>query len=91
MNSKPKRDPIIDTTALEDGHVVLVSQKTEWANTLSPLAALVWEFCDGTNTVDDIVSNIKAIPELSFDSSLEQEVQKLLTDLEESGFLTVSD
>ncbi len=87
MQSKPKRDPNIDTTALHDGHVVLVSKKTEWANTLSPLAAVIWEFCDGTNTVDDIVAHIKAIPEISIDSSLEKEVEKLLAELDESGFL----
>ncbi len=91
MNSKPTRDPNIETTALHDGHMVLVSKKTDWANTLSPLAALIWEFCDGTNTVDEIVANIKAIPELSFDASLEEEVNRLLADLDESGFLLSGD
>lgn len=87
MNVKPQRDPGIETTALPDGHVVLVSKKTEWANTLTPLAAMVWEFCDGTNSVDEIISHIQAVPDLSLGTSLAKEVTELLDELDESGFL----
>lgn len=86
MNDRPKRNSAIDTSTLPDGHAVLVSKDTDWAFTLTPLAALVWEFCDGTNTIDDIVSSIQSIPEFS-SSSKKEEIADLLDELDESGFL----
>jgi len=86
-NLKPKRDPEIETNILPDGHVVLVSPKTEWANTLNPLAALVWEFCDGENTPDDIVAQVLSVNLLPKTDSLKAEVTALISELEESGFL----
>jgi hypothetical protein len=87
MNANPTRHPEIETTLLPDGHVVLVSPKTEWAQTLTPLGALVWEFCDGENTIDQIVESIGAIPEITVTQSLKDEVVKLVDDLTEAGFL----
>ncbi len=84
---KPTRDPEIETNILPDGHVVLVSPKTEWAHTLNPLAALVWEFCDGNNTAADIFAQVSAIDSIPHTNSLEQEITELITELEESGFL----
>lgn len=89
MDAKPRRSPDVGTTALPDGHVVLVSKKTEWANTLSPLAALVWEFCDGSNSVEEIILKVRAIPGISFDETLVSEINTLLDELEESGFILV--
>lgn len=86
MNDRPKRNSAIDTSTLPDGHAVLVSKDTEWAFTLTPLAALVWEFCDGSNTVDDIVTCIQSIPEFS-QSLKKKEITDLLDELDESGFL----
>jgi hypothetical protein len=87
MNAKPKRDPDIQTSVLPDGHACLVSEKTEWAHTLTPLAALVWEFCDGNNSVDEIISELKAIPEVTIGPDFKQEVEALLEELSDGGFL----
>ena len=87
MNEKPKRDPDIQTNILPDGHVCLVSEKTEWAHTLTPLAALVWEFCDGTNTIDGIIDELKSIPEVTIRPELKDEVTALLEELSDGGFL----
>lgn len=87
MNStKPKRSQEMESTSLPDGFVVLVNKKTSWAHTLTPLGALVWEFCDGENSVDEIVSNLKAIPEIGQRVSLDQEVADLVRQLDEEGF-----
>ncbi len=85
---KPQRDPTIKTSLLPDGHVVLVSSQTDWAHTLSPMGAVIWEFCDGTNSVEDIVSIMQSMPELGYSSqSLQQEVSELLENLEQAGVL----
>lgn len=87
MTSNPKRDPDIETTSLPDGYAVLVMKKTDWAHTINPLAAIVWEFCDGTNSVDEIIALIQAVPELEPRPQLREEVIGLLNQFEADGFL----
>jgi hypothetical protein len=87
MGKKLRRSDLITTKSLPDGHAVLVSKKTNWASTITPLAALAWEFCDGENTIEQIVEKIKSIPELQLQSDLRDEVSSLLEDLVEAGFL----
>lgn len=88
MNTKPQRNPEIETSLLPDGHVVLVSSKTDWAHTLTPTGALVWEFCDGTNSADEIVAKIQNIKEVPANPSLKDDVSTLLDELDEAGFFT---
>lgn len=84
--TKPKRSEEMESTSLPDGLVILVNKQTSWAHTLTPLGALVWEFCDGKNSVDEIVSNIKAIPEVGDRPTLHQEIADLVRQLDEEGF-----
>ncbi|RTL45835.1 MAG: PqqD family protein [Candidatus Melainabacteria bacterium] len=86
--TKPKRSQEMESTSLPDGMVILVNKKTSWAHTLSPLGALVWEFCDGENSVEEIVSNLKAIPEVGSRPTLEQEVSGLVKEFEDEGFFS---
>jgi hypothetical protein len=87
MNStKPKRSNDMESTSLPDGMVILVNKKTSWAHTLTPLGALVWEFCDGDNSVEEIVASIKSIPEVGERSALDQEVNELVQQLDNEGF-----
>ncbi len=85
--TKPKRSSDMESTSLPDGYVVLVNKKTNWAHTLTPLGGLVWEFCDGLNSVDEIVDKIQAIPEIGSRESLRQEVKDLVGQFDEEGFL----
>jgi hypothetical protein len=87
MGRKLRRSDLITTKTLPDGHAVLVSKRTNWASTITPLAALAWEFCDGENTIEQIVEKIKLIPELQLQSDLTDEVSALLEDLVDAGFL----
>jgi len=84
----PKRDDQIETTLLPDGHVVLVPKQSDWAHTLSPLGALVWEFCDGTNSVNEIVALVRTIPGIGERHSLEEEITALIAEFREDGFLS---
>ena len=53
-DAKFKRLTGITSQVLPDGYVVLLSEATGWAHTLTPAAGMVWEFCDGTSTTDGI-------------------------------------
>ncbi|MGH9553448.1 MAG: PqqD family protein [Terriglobales bacterium] len=87
MKPKPLRNPEIETKVLPDGHIVLVCSKTSWANTLTPLAALIWEYCDGSNSVQEIVTNVRACVEFEPGRNLAQEVSALIQALEDKGVL----
>lgn len=87
MNStKPKRSNEMESTSLPDGMIILVNKKTSWAHTLTPLGALVWEFCDGENSVEEIVANIQSIPEIGERPTLGQEINELVQQLDNEGF-----
>lgn len=87
MSTKPRRDPGLKVTVLPDGHVAVYSPSTNCACTLTPIAALVWEFCDGNNTADGIVEQITAIDGVPDSGSLKAEVEKLLKEFSDSGLL----
>lgn len=55
---KPKRTPDIETKMLPDGHVVIFSKSSDWAHTITPLAAIAWEYCDGEHSVEEIVDRV---------------------------------
>jgi Coenzyme PQQ synthesis protein D (PqqD) len=85
---KPKRDPAVETTTLPDGQAVIVLTKTEWAHTLSPLGAIVWEFCDGTNSVDEIVSLVTNLPGIPQRPELAKEIALLIETMEQEGVVS---
>jgi hypothetical protein len=84
---KPRRDPGMALNHLPDGYVVLFSPDTNLAYTLTPLAALVWEFCDGANTVDEIVAQLGSVDEIPADVDLAKEVHALVNDFVNSGLV----
>jgi len=85
--TKPKRQADIRSTMLPDGHLVLYSETSELACTLTPIGAIVWEYCDGNHTADEIIGELRAIQEISLSAALEEEVVQLLNDFNDSGLL----
>jgi hypothetical protein len=75
---------------LPDGHVVLMSEQTQWAHTLSPLAGIAWEFCDGELNVDEIVKRVCDIAGITSVESIKPELTKLFSELAESGLVSAS-
>lgn len=61
---KPIRNGSVKTSILPDGFVALHDLDRDLACTLSPIGAIVWELCDGTHSVDSIVSEVIAFEEL---------------------------
>ena len=83
---KPKRIPDIETKMLPDGHVVIFSKTSDWAHTITPLAAIAWEYCDGEHSVDEIVARV--LEYANGDSqNLQPEISALLTDFAQSGLI----
>ncbi|HEY9868319.1 MAG TPA: PqqD family protein [Candidatus Obscuribacterales bacterium] len=87
----PKRNPDVKTTLLPDGYVVLFSTKTDWAHTLNPTGALVWEFCDGQHSVDELVSAVAGLLAGSDPERLRTEVESLLQELLAAGLVLDED
>lgn len=83
----PLRNPDVKTTLLPDGYVVLFSTKTEWAHTLSPVGALVWEFCDGEHAVEEITSELSGLISDVEKEVLSDQVQSFVNELLKSGLL----
>jgi hypothetical protein len=86
---KPKRRPEFEVNMLVDGSLVLFNNKTSIACTLTPLAALVWEYCDGAHTFSDIVSELRRIDEITQREGMEEEVQRLLAQFASDDLVTV--
>lgn len=86
---KPKRNSNIQTKLLPDGHVVIFSNNSDWAHTITPLAAIAWEYCDGEHSVDDIVSCVlEYAGEGANGATLQPVISELLHDFEQSGLVT---
>ncbi len=81
----PRRNPDVKTTLLPDGHIVLFDEKTNWAMTLNPMGALIWEFCDGNHTASQIEQEITSLTDQHND--LDQNIESLLKELSESGLI----
>ena len=76
--AKPLRSEEIETKILPDGYIVLYNSKTEWSHTLTPLGAVVWELCDGTLTVEEILHHVRELTERQGDDELGAQVVKLI-------------
>ena len=100
--SRPLRSSSIEGTILPDGHVVLTGKEVDWAFTLTPLGGLVWAFCDGSNSIDEIVAHllnleqvsapvIKETPVIIDGQNLKDEVLALVDELREAGLFETAD
>jgi hypothetical protein len=84
---RPTRNSSIESTVLPDGHVVLTGKSVDWAFTLTPLGGLVWAFCDGQNSAEDIATNLLSLQEVNRESISSEEIASLLKELEDAGLL----
>lgn len=82
-----QRNDEIKTTLMPDGHVVLFNSKTEWAQVLNPVGALVWEFCDGSTSVADMVDEIAGLLQVEDKSTLQNDINSLISELVKLGLI----
>jgi hypothetical protein len=86
----PLRQPGLKSTLLPDGHLVISNPANQEAITLNPVGAIVWEFCDGGTTVDEIIAEVVALSGGSL-TDVDDHVRMLLKELENCGLLTFED
>jgi hypothetical protein len=84
----PVRNPDVKAKLLPDGHVVLFSEKTDWAHTLTPLAGIAWEFCDGGHDIDEITSRVAQTAGIEAAGSVRDQINEFLDSLLAAGLLT---
>ena len=85
---RPKRNPDVQTKMLPDGHVVIFSQQSDWAHTITPLAAIAWEYCDGEHSIDQIVQQVLTYTESPNASEIQPAITALLDDFAQGGLVT---
>jgi Coenzyme PQQ synthesis protein D (PqqD) len=69
---------------LPDGCVAVHSQTDNQVHTLSPLAGLIWEFCDGKHSLVQIVDKVSAASGIDISS---EQAARLLNELGDAGLL----
>jgi len=88
---KPKRNPLIKTKVLPDGHVVLFNEANDWAHVLTPQGALLWELCDGSIELYEIFPTVGEATGRSSDGMLEQQLRQLVDELVSLDLLCVNE
>jgi hypothetical protein len=83
--SPPFRRPDIETHVLPDGTSLLFDPATDTGHMLNALGSLVWDYCDGALSADDITDEVAGL--LPDASHLPGEVQRLLADFAAAGLL----
>jgi hypothetical protein len=83
------RDKNTQSALLPDGYVAIFHTQTKLSVVLPPLGGLVWEFCDGSHTLQQILD---ALTECAgahgpLPSNLEEEVKTLVDTLCTDGFV----
>lgn len=82
-----KRNPDVKTKILPDGHIVLFSANSDRGFTLSPMAAIAWEFFDGAHSIEEIANKCSAIAEPADSTSLSEDICILVNGLTDAGLL----
>ncbi len=88
MMIRPKRNPDVQTKMLPDGHVVIFSQQSDWAHTITPLAAIAWEYCDGEHSIEQIVEQVLTYTEAPNASEIQPAIAALLNDFAQGGLVS---
>jgi len=75
---------------LPDGSVVLFDADAAMAHPISSSAALIWEQCDGSQTVDAIVEKVGAVYDAPAET-IARDTEALLRHLSELGLIVPAD
>lgn len=60
-HERPRKNTCVRDELLTDGSMVLYHTCRKELITLNPTAALVWEYCDGTHSIEMIVNELRAV------------------------------
>ena len=85
MSAHPVKDRHVRDELLADGRMVLFHPTTRRVVTLNPVAALVWECCDGHHSERAIVDEVSSV--FTDAAGVQDDVRAVLKDLREKGLL----
>lgn len=83
--ARPQRRPDVETHLLPDGTCLLFDPQVGEGFTLNVAGALVWDYCDGQLTGDEIARELAGL--LPEHPDVAEDTERLLTDLTERGLL----
>jgi hypothetical protein len=84
----PLRSTGLQSTLLPDGYLVIADPFSAQAVTLNPLGALIWEFCDGRHSIEDILVELTALG-VDVLPTLDSDVRALISDMKDMSLLTL--
>lgn len=84
----PQQRPDVETHLLPDGTCLLFDPQRDEGYALNAAGALVWDYCDGTLTGEEIAQELESL--LPEHSELREETATLLAELTERGLLLPS-
>jgi Coenzyme PQQ synthesis protein D (PqqD) len=76
---RPRQHPEVETYLLPDGTCLLFDNRTEMGHVLNTVGALVWDYCDGTCTVDQIAGEVASL--LPDTTATRDQVRQLVSEL----------
>ncbi len=85
MPDNPVKDRHVRDELLADGRMVLFHPTTKRVVTLNPVAALVWECCDGSHSESAIIGEVSSV--FTDTARVEADVKAVLKNLHENGLL----
>ena len=89
MTTKVHRLPVRRTDVQlvdEDGRSVLIDDREGVTHVLNPTARAIWELCDGTTTLDELVDAICQVFSVQHGVAL-RDVAAVLAQLEDAGLV----
>ncbi len=84
-NKKPIANPIMIVREELDSNVTLFNPETGDAFSINPIGFLVWKLLDGTNSIDDMVSEIRTKCNNIPDEAIKH-IESFINELLEKGF-----
>ncbi|HEU5441684.1 MAG TPA: PqqD family protein [Ktedonobacterales bacterium] len=87
--ANPERRPDVETYLLPDGSCLLFDSRTEEAHVLNTVGALVWDYCDGTLSAEQIADELA--PLLPEQPTLGDDVREMIEALAGKGLLQDAD
>lgn len=82
----PTARPEVEAYVVPDGSCFLFDPTRDEGFALDPLGALVWDYCDGSASREEIVAEVSAL--LPDDTELAERVHELLAMFAAQGLLT---
>src|SRR5215469_2381840 len=82
VEERPRQRPEVETHLLPDGTCLLFDNRTEMGHVLNAVAALVWDYCDGTLTEAQIADEVATLlPSEPGGNSVRDDIARLFADL----------